>query len=63
METKIVQKIEVGYGVNFWKLREDIQQITDEKNKEGYELTDVSTQTNNADTTQSSLAMLVFTKK
>lgn len=63
MDKKVDQKIELGYGVDFRKLVEDIRQLTEEKNKEGYELTDVSTQINNGNTTMSSLAVLVYTKK
>ena len=58
---KVDQKIELGYGVDFKKLVEDIRRLTEEKNKEGYELTDVSTQINNGKTTMSSLAVLVYT--
>ena len=63
MDKKVDQKIELGYGVDFKKLVEDIRRLTEEKNKEGYELTDVSTQINNGKTTMSSLAVLVYTKK
>ena len=63
MDKKVDQKIELGYGVDFRKLVEDIRRLTEEKNKEGYELTDVSTQINNGKTTMSSLAVLVYTKK
>ncbi len=63
MEPKIDQKIEFGYGVNFEKLVEEIRRLTEKKNQEGYELTDVSTQINNGNTRMSSLAILVFTKK
>lgn len=60
---KIEQKVEFGYGSDFTKLVGEIQRITTAKNAEGYELTTVSTQINNGNTTQSSLAILVYTKR